>query len=167
MKLFKKDSVKLLPGGYLVDAVTEQPVTHTEFVAAQRKAHYFVELAKVLKTKSFVTTSADSLDEVLSDFDSNWLTKPEIKFVATKSVSQGELTTKLQKEALNFIQGQVENATNNNLNKFMQKFEVIYNFENVGLYFDNGVTQLSKLYTIDEIMQHVKPVIQHLSTYNK
>ena len=47
MKFTKK--VKLQEGGYLVDAVTENPVFHSEFVEQQKNVHYLIELSKNLK----------------------------------------------------------------------------------------------------------------------
>ena len=57
---------------------------------------------------------------------------------------------------------QEEMGTVSRLNEFMQKFNVINEFEEHGLFFGQGIVKLNKIYTIKDIQDSLKEVIDLL-----
>ena len=73
------------------------------------------------------------------------------------------MSDKLKAEALNWMNNQKVDEKNTKINAIMQKFNVISDFEAFGLYFSDGLAQLNKIYTIDEIVEAVSVLEPHLS----
>jgi len=162
MKHFLKASeVKTIGKGYLVNAKTESPVTHLEFVKAQEYAHYIATFATVAKTKDFKGKKADSLKDVLNEVDAI-LQKEDVQYLKTSTVIEGELTSQLRQEAMAFMNAQNQNNVSGKVNELMQQFNVINEFEDFGLFFEDGITKLNKIYTIEEILNNVTSVIDLL-----
>ena len=44
----------------------------------------------------------------------------------------------------------------------MQQFNTIADFEEFGLYFEEGVTKLHNIYTIDQILEAYKLIVEHV-----
>ena len=157
----KKSQLKVVNGGYLVTGKDEKPVTHEGFVAAQKRAEYVITFANLAKDKDFKGKEAYSLSQLKSDVNKT-LSSKGTTYVETKEVSKGELTEKLATEALAWINGYNDNSNAEKINKFLQEFNVINEFEEFGLYFDEGIVKLNKIYTIEEIKEAVKSVIELL-----
>ena len=154
----KKNELNLVNGGYLVAGKEETPVYNLDFISAQRHAEWVVTFAEKAKGKDFIGKVPDTIasvrDEVRKALSDNG-----VKYVATPKEVKQDLTEKLQKEALAFIGHREDVSKANKVNQFLQQFNVIQEFEEFGLYFEEDVCKLNKIYTIEEIVKAVTEVI--------
>ncbi len=161
-KIFvKKNELELVNGGYLVTGKEQTPVFNREFVAVQKHAHWVVTFAAKAKGKDFVGKKADSIESVRREVVEA-LTDNEVKYVKTPKLAKQDITDKLQKEALAFMSYKDEESKINKINRFLQQFNIIQEFEEFGLYFEEDICKLSKIYTIEEIVASVTEVIDLL-----
>ena len=162
-KIFvKKNELNLINGGYLVAGKEETPVYNLEFIAAQRHAEWVVTFAEKAKGKDFVGKQADSIADVKAEVIKALANKGVEYVKGPKNVKQ-DLTEKLKEEALAFIKFQGESSKTEKINKFLQQFNCLNDFENFGLYFDDSqIVKLNKIYTIEEIVKAVTEVIDLL-----
>tara|TARA_R110000851_G_scaffold305835_1_gene463985 strand:- start:2603 stop:3100 length:498 start_codon:yes stop_codon:yes gene_type:complete len=151
-KLFKKaGEVELINGGYVSDA-EGKPVTNVAFIDAQVRAHRLVTIAAAMEGKNFVANKVDSIDALVRGVDAKLNATTVQTFVEVPSIKKGKITLGLEKEALSFMQADEEAQDANRINKNMQEFCVISEFENHGLFFKAGVSKLEKIYSIEEIL---------------
>lgn len=137
-----KGKVSLNATNYLVDG-KGNPLTNAEFVFEQGEAHRLVLLAK----KATKTTTKVVEEEVIETS----VTKKE--FVKVPTVSLGELNQKLREESVTFVNSRWEAEVAVKVNNIMNNsFNAMKQFEDFGLFFGEGVVQLEKLYTIDEVV---------------
>lgn len=161
MKQFiKNNELQLLNGGYLSNA-SESPVTNAAFVQAQKSAEYVVTFAAIAKTKTLKDVKADSVESIRAEVEAS-LKKKDIKFLETTKVSEGKLTSQLKEEALAFMSGAENNAKTEKINAFLQQFEILKDFEEYGLFFEDGIVKLNKIYTLKEVIEAVKSTIDLL-----
>lgn len=159
-KLFvKKGELSLINGGYVVAGEKQTPVYNEEFIAAQIHAEWIITFAEKAKNKDFVGKEADDLADVILE-TMKALGDKEVKYVSAPKKVSTELTDKLKAEALNFINHDKETSKVNKINKFLQQFNVIKEFEEFGLYFEEDIVKLEKVYTIKEIVKAVESVIE-------
>lgn len=137
------------------------PVSNTAFVNAQKHAEYVVTFAEKAKGKDFVGKKADSIADLKAEV-SKELTKGDVKYVSEPKEVVKKLHTQLAEEALAFVNYDKKLSTVNKVNKFLQQFNVIQEFEEVGLFFEQDITKLNKIYTIEEIVKAVESVIEIL-----
>ena len=158
-KIFvKKSDLALVNGGYLVTGKNETPVFNVQFISAQKHAEWVVTFAEKAKGKDFAGKTPDSIESVRAEVIKA-LSDKGIEYVKSpKSVGQ-DLTEKLKKEALAFIEFQGESSKTEKINKFLQRFNIIKEFEEFGLYFEEDICKLDKIYTIEEIVKAVTSVI--------
>lgn len=163
-KIFvKKEDLKLINGGYLVAGEKELPVFHKKFIYLQRRARYIVEFAKAAKKYDFVGKKADSIKElkqkVLKELDSERI----IEYITVTKEPKTPISSKLREEALAFIEFDVKKNETEKVNKFLQDFNCLTEFEEFGLYFDDShIVKLEKIYTMAEIVKAVKDTINLL-----
>lgn len=159
MRLLEKKDVQITKG-YLMDT-KNQPITNHEFVAAQQKAYYFDILAQNVKKANFETCTPDNWNDImgktLAQLQGSAVVYAESVEVKTPTVD------KLEAEALAFLESQIKNENITGLNNEMQQFNIIRDFEEVGLFFTEGVVKLSNIYTISEIIENIKVIIPHLN----
>lgn len=162
MKNFLKSAdLQLVNGGYLVNK-ENTPVFHAGFVDAQKHADYIITFAQMAKGKDFVGKKADSLSELVSSVKSA-MDKKAIKFVDSPKEHKGDLTEKLAKEAMGFMNFKKDSSKVDKINAFMQQFEVLHEFEEFGLFFEEDIVKLQKIYTVKEILEAVDSVIDLLA----
>jgi len=154
----KKEQLELINGGYLSSTESGQPVTNADFVQAQEKAHYVVTFAKVFKSKDLKGKTPDSLEDIITEVQ-NTLAEKDVTYVTKAAKPAQELTDKLVKEALAFVDFKKEEKNNDLINDFMQQFNVLTDFETFGLFFENGIVKLPKIYTVAEILEAVTTCI--------
>ena len=158
-KIFvKKEELTLVNGGYVVTKEKETPVFNREFIAVQKHAEWVVTFAEKAKGKDFVGKAPDSIESVKEEVRKVLSSKGVEYIKAPKKVKQ-DLTEKLQEEALAFIKYQGESSKTEKINKFLQQFNIIQEFEEFGLYFEEDICKLNKIYTIEEIVAAVTAVI--------
>ena len=158
-KIFvKKEELTLVNGGYVVTGKNETPVYNEQFITVQKHAEWVVTFAEKAKGKDFVGKQADSIADVKAEVIKALASKGVEYVKGPKNVKQ-DLTEKLKEEALAFIKFQGESSKTEKINKFLQQFNVIQEFEEFGLYFEEDICKLNKIYTIEEIVAAVTSVI--------
>ena len=158
-KIFvKKEELTLVNGGYVVTGKNETPVYNEQFITVQKHAEWVVTFAEKAKGKDFVGKVPDSIESVKEEVRKALANKGVEYVKAPKKVKQ-DLTEKLQEEALAFIKYQGESSKTEKINKFLQQFNIIQEFEEFGLYFEEDICKLNKIYTIEEIVAAVTAVI--------
>ena len=158
-KIFvKKNDLNLINGGYVITGKNETPVYNEQFITVQKHAEWVVTFAEKAKGKDFVGKVPDSIESVKEEVRKALSSKGVEYVKAPKKVKQ-DLTEKLQEEALAFIKYQGESSKTEKINKFLQQFNIIQEFEEFGLYFEEDICKLNKIYTIEEIVAAVTAVI--------
>jgi hypothetical protein len=156
MEFLKSSELTLNPANYLISKVTNKPVTHLGFVRQQQAADYIVRLANAIKDKNFTHGKIDDLQAIKNQV------KAEINKAATKTYVPNEVepVSKVQDElaqhALDFIAFVEKQEKVDHINTIMQEYNVIAAIEEVGDYFSEGLTQINKIYSINEILEAVK-----------
>jgi hypothetical protein len=160
-KVFVTKENLAVKGVYLVETTTGKPVFHKEFVDAQRRAEYIITFAKLAKGKDFIGKQADSLEslkaEVLKTIGNKTTT-----YVKAPKVVKLELHEQLKGEAMNFVAYQEKKHNSAKVNEFLQEFNIINKFEACGLYMEEDVVELNKIYSIKEIVEAVEAVVELL-----
>lgn len=157
MEFIKSGELQLINGGYLATK-EETLVTHPEFVAAQESAHYLVTLASAFEKKDFVGKKADSVEDTIQEVVDQLNNASAVKYDTEVKEPKRKITDSLAKEALAWIEYQKDSANSEELNNDMQAFNIINDFEQVGLYFSKGMSKLTRIYTIAEILTAAKLV---------
>jgi hypothetical protein len=152
-KFLKKAELQLINGGYLTDK-KGNPITNQEFIKAQLAAEYIVTYAKVAKGKDFVGKKADTLQSVTKEVE-QLLNVQKVEFVSAPKAIDRPLQNSLMEEALSFISFQKDSSKTEKINEFMQQFVILHDFEQFGLFFEEGIVKLNKIYTIAEITEAV------------
>jgi hypothetical protein len=159
-KFLKVDGVKLINGGYL-STKDDAPVTNEAFVAAQKHAEYIVTFATMAKGKSFVAKKADSLDDLKAAVAKALETK-KTAFVTTPKKPAQKATEGLAKEALAFLDYGKNVGKAEKVNAFLQQFNVLQDFEEFGLFFEEGIVKLNTIYTVKDVVDAVESTIELL-----
>lgn len=154
----KNGELSLVNGGYLVTGKAQTPVCNDKFVALQIHAEWVVTFAEKAKGKDFVGKKPDSIEDVRAEVRKA-LSRSDVKYVSSPKEVKGDLTAKLQAEAMAFINFKNDSSKTDKMNKFLQQFNIIQEFEEFGLYFEESICKLNRIYTIEEIVAAVKEVI--------
>jgi hypothetical protein len=161
MKTFlKSEGVQLVNGGYL-STMEGVPVSHEGFVKAQKHAEYILTFAELAKGKSFVAKEADSLDALKREVNKKLAAKKTM-FVKSPKAPVKKLTQELADEAMSFMNFKKDSSKVDKINDFLQQFVVLAEFEEFGLFFDEDIVKLNRIYTMSEITKAVKAVIELL-----
>jgi hypothetical protein len=163
MEFIKKTDLSLKNGGYLSnkDGV---PVYNDQFVNAQHRAHYIVELAHATKGKDYVGKKADSFLTTVSEVVEGINATQTIKYAKEVKAPVRELQDKLAQEAMAWIKFDSASSTSKRINEAMQQFNIIKDFEDFGLFFSSDIVKLPVIYTIEEILEAVEIVEPHLES---
>lgn len=155
-EFLKSSELTLNSANYLVSAKSEKPVTHSEFVAQQKKAEYVVKLADAIKDKNFESVKVDDLQAIVAKVQAE-INASNVKSYVTAPVKPvSAANDELVQFALDFAAYGDEKAKTDKINEFMQGFNSISDVETVGEYFSEGLSKLSKIYTIAEILAAAK-----------
>ena len=148
--------------GYLSASSTEvKPIFNQAFVDAQKHAEYVVTFAEKAKSKDFVGKSADSLLDLANEVKELLASKPT-EFIPIPKKVGTPMHEKLKKEALDFHNSMSEISDTTQMNNFLQQFNVINEFETIGLFFEEDIVKLNKIYTMKEIVEAVQAVYKWL-----
>jgi len=163
MIFVKKEELALVNGGYLTAKAEEVPVNHEEFVKIQTEAHYLVNLASKVKETDFTTKVVKTFAEVVLEVKT--LMDDEKRTYVTKpSLAATPLQDGLKDEAMNWLKSQGEGSKADKLNSVLQKYNLLAEFEEFGLYFNTDkIVKLKKIYTLQEIVDAVTVLEPHLS----
>ena len=155
----KNGELALVNGGYVTFGEKQTPVYNADFIAVQKHAEWVITFAEKAKGKDFVGKQADSIADVKAEVMKALASKGVEYVKGPKNVKQ-DLTEKLKEEALAFIKFQGESSKIEKINKFLQQFNCLNDFENFGLYFDDSqIVKLNKIYTIEEVVTAVTEII--------
>jgi hypothetical protein len=156
----KKQELQLLNGGFLSDK-KGNPVSNQSFVEIQKHAEYIITFAQLAKGKDLKGKEAYSLKQLKEDV-SNALSKKSVSYLSQPEKINRELTDKLKKEALSFMSYQSDLSKVEKINKSLQQFNLLKEFEEFGLFFEQDIVKLNKIYTVDEVVEAVSEVIDLL-----
>lgn len=158
MKQFlKKGQVVLVNGGYLSND-KEAPINNDAFVKAQKHAEYIITFAEMAKGKDFKGKQADSLEELKAAVTKS-LADKDVAFVEKPTEVTKKLSKQLADEAMAFVKYQGEATKVEKINKFLQDFVILKDFEDYGLFFEDGIVKLNKIYTLAEVVTAVQSTI--------
>lgn len=164
MSMFlKKNDLALINGGYLVNKTTKAPVYNEDFVGAQKEAKMLVLLAERVKVANFESVKGDKFEDIVDSLNTE-LSREEIK-VYKEGPEAVKMPTveKLKKEALSWLNFKEEETKSQNVNRLMQRFNILSDFENFGLFFnEEKIEKLSHIYTIAEILNAIEILEPHL-----
>ena len=153
-----KDEVFVVKGYLSKDAKKVTPIFNKAFVDAQKHAEYVITFAEKAKGKDFVGKKPDSIAEV-KDEVAKALNKGGVEYVKKPKEVKKTIHKQLEEEALAFVNYDKSLGKVEKINKFLQQFNVITEFEEVGLFFEQDIVKLSGIYTIDQIVKAVESVI--------
>lgn len=161
-KSFLESKEVFVVKGYLSSNKTKvQPIYNSEFIAAQKNAEWAITFAAKCVDKDFKGKAPDSLEEVRNQVREE-LSSKGVEYVAKPTEVKQKLTEELKNEALAWLDYQKDTSKTEKINQFMQKFNVLYKFEEVGLFFEEDVIEIKKIYTVKEILDAVTSVIDLL-----
>ena len=163
MKFIKKNELELANGGYLVFKEGQLPVNHEEFVTLQEEAHYLVSLANKVSMTDFTSKQPISFQSVVDNVTKSLNDEKRIFVESPKAVAT-PTSDKLQKEALTWLNNKADESKTEKLNRILQKFSILQDFENFGLYFSTDkIVKLKQLYSLEEIVNAVSILEPHLT----
>ena len=73
------------------------------------------------------------------------------------------MNEKLQSEALAFIDFQTSSSKTEKINQFLQQFSILKEFEDFGLFFEEEIVKLNKIYTMDDVIKAVTDTVDLLN----
>jgi hypothetical protein len=88
--------------------------------------------------------------------------KETIEFVKGPKKVKRPTTEALKEEALAFLNFETEKDNTEKINKFLQQFSIINEFETFGLFFNPKISKLNKIYTMKEVVAAVSSMIDNL-----
>lgn len=163
MKKFLKSSEIALTSGYVSvkDATEVTPVSHPGFIIAQKHAEYIVTFAALAKGKDFKGKAADSLSDLEAAVKAELATKDRSYVDKPKKIVK-KLSQQLADEAMAFMSFEKDTTKVEKINAFLQQFNVLAEFEEFGLFFDEEIVKLNKIYEMKEIVAAVESTIDLL-----
>jgi hypothetical protein len=162
MKFLKNNELELVNGGYLVATEGQVPVNHKEFVQLQKEAHYLVNLANTVRATDFTVKEAITFDSVVKQVTLE-LNNEKRTYVNAPEAAATPTLDALQKEALAWLGNKENEGKTEKLNRILQKFNVIAEYEEFGLYFSTDkIVKLQALYTLEQIVEAVTTLEAHL-----
>lgn len=162
MKFLKNNELALVNGGYLTTKEGNTPVNHEEYVQLQKEAHYLVNLANTVRATDFEVKDVITFDSVVKQVTEK-LNDEKRTYVNAPEAAKTPTLDKLQKEALAWLGNKADEGKVEKLNRIMQKFNIIAEFEEFGLYFSTDkIVKLQALYTLEQIVEAVTTLEPHL-----
>ena len=166
MKTFLEVNNVFVVKGYLSSNKDKvQPISNSKFIAAQKIAEQVITFVDKAKGKDFVGKKADSITDINAEVRDS-LAKKGVEYVKTPKLVKGELTEKLKNEALAWMGSQKNVSKVEKVNDFMQKFNIVYKLEDIGLFFDEEIVEINKIYTIKEITKAATEIVDILDLIN-
>ena len=160
-KFLKSAELQLINGGYL-STTDGSPVTNSEFITAQKRAEYVITFAKHAKNKDFVGKKSDCLATMIKEVNAELATK-KTSYVALPKKAEKKLANQLADEAMAFMKFEENTSKVEKMNNFLQEFNTIHEFEEFGLFFDDGIVKLNAIYTMKELVNAVEQTIEILA----
>lgn len=163
MKFIKKDQLELVNGGYVVEKGTENPVFHSEFLEKQREAHALIMLSQKVKGADFKGTKPVRFEDLVRQVTDEIQTSNVKQYVSEPNKPEMLVTDNLQKEAMSWLNFETDKTTVQKVNKILQKFNIINEFEEFGLYFStDNISKLNNIYSMQQITEAVTTLEPHM-----
>jgi hypothetical protein len=163
MKFLKNGELELKNGGYLVAGKEETPVNHEEFVQLQKEAHYLVNLANSVRATNFEVKEAITFDDVVKQVTLK-LNDEKRTYVNVPEAEKTPTLDKLQKEALAWLGNKDGERKAEKLNRILQKFNILAEFSEFGLYFSTDkIVKLQALYSLEQVVEAVTTLEPHIN----
>ena len=153
-EFLKVGELQLINGGYLSNAKGE-PVTNTEFVKIQKLAEYVITFAAKAKGKDFVGKKAYSLSKLQTEVAEELSNKSLKAYIQAPKAVKLTTTDKLKSEAFAFMNFTNETERISKLNLYLSQFKIIDEFEEFGLFFEQDIIKLNRIYTMKEVISAV------------
>jgi hypothetical protein len=143
-KIFVKNGeLVLVNGGYVVFGEKATPVFNENFIAVQKHAEWVVTFAEKAKGKDFVGKEADSIYSIQLEVQKA-LSKSDVEYVKSPKKVIGELTDKLQAEALDFCKYHNELSRLKRLTSFCNSLILFKNLKSLVYTWKNKYVNLIK-----------------------
>lgn len=164
MQFLKKTDLTLANGGYLVTTEKQTPVNHDTFVSKQKEAHALVTLANKVKNADFTVKTPVTFESLRQEVTKELNEQQAKSYLAVPTKPSLSLTDNLAKEAMEWLDFEKTQGQTERINKMLQTFNIIGEFEEFGLYFNTDqIVKLSKIYTMEEIVEAMKVLEPYLS----
>ena len=162
MKFLKNGELELVNGGYLVSKEGQTPVNHEEFVQLQKEAHYLINLANTVRATDFEVKEAITFDDVVKQVTLK-LNDEKRTYVNVPEAEKTPTLDKLQKDALAWLSNKDGERKVEKLNRILQKFNILAEFSEFGLYFSTDkIVKLQALYSLEQVVEAVTTLEPHL-----
>jgi len=160
MSKFLESKEVFVVKGYLSSSKDKvQPIYNEEFIKAQQDAEFIITFAKKAKGKDFTGKEADSITDMLAETALE-LSQKDTKYLAAPKKVGKKLSEQLKEEALAFVKYKEESSKVDKVNDYLQRYNVVNEFEEIGLFFEDGICKLNKIYTMKEIVDAAKIFIE-------
>jgi len=160
-QFLKSSEVSVKNGGYLFNN-NGQPVSNKEFEEIQRRAEFIVTFNQKLKGKDLVGKKPENIQDIKNEVLRELSKSNNVQFLSKPEKVDRPLTDQLTSEALDFIKFQDDSSKTDKINQFLQPFKVLKQFQEFGLFFENGIAELNKIYTLEEVIDSVTDIIDYV-----
>lgn len=159
MEFLKLVDVKLNEAGYLVSVKTDKPVNNEAFVNAQNEAHLFVSIANECKGKKFKAEEVSTFSSIVDKVKKSLSEEAVYEYETAPKKPALSISDKIAAEGVAFAEFEGKQSKAAKVNKLLAQFEAIRKTEQVGEYFEEGVVNLKKLYSIDDLVTAAKIIV--------
>ena len=159
MEFLKLVDVKLNEAGYLVSVKTDKPVNNEAFVRAQNEAHLFVSIANECKGKKFKAAEVSVFASIVDKVKKSLSEEAIYEYETAPKKPDLSIADKIAAEGVAFAEFEGKQSKASKVNKLLAQFEAIRKTEQVGEYFEEGVVNLKKLYSIDDLVTAARIIV--------
>ena len=159
MEFLKLVDVKLNEAGYLVSVKTDKPVNNEAFVNAQNEAHLFVSIANECKGKKFKADAVSVFASIVDKVKKSLSEEAVYEYETAPKKPDLSIADKIAAEGVAFAEFEGKQNKASKVNKLLAQFEAIRKTEQVGEYFEEGVVNLKKLYSIDDLVTAARIIV--------
>ena len=159
MEFLKLVDVKLNEAGYLVSVKTDKPVNNEAFVNAQNEAHLFVSIANECKGKKFKAAEVSVFASIVDKVKKSLSEEAIYEYETAPKKPDLSIADKIAAEGVAFAEFEGKQSKASKVNKLLAQFEAIRKTEQVGEYFEEGVVNLKKLYSIDDLVTAARIIV--------
>jgi len=160
-KFLKQGEVVLINGGYLSNKNSE-PICNAEFVEAQQRIEFLDKFIQEAKKHDFEGKQAENFDNFRSNFIIDFSQTKDVSFINIPTKPKSKLQDELLAETLKFVNFEHEKELAKRINYHLQRFIIIKEFEEFGLFFTNDIVKLNKIYTLEEIIKIISENVELL-----
>lgn len=159
MEFLKLVDVKLNEAGYLVSTQTGKPVNNEAFVNAQNEAHLFVSIANECKGKKFKADEVSVFTSIVDKVKKSLSEEAVYEYETAPKKPAFTISDKIAAEGVAFAEFEGKQSKASKVNRLLAQFEAIRKTEQVGEYFVEGVVNLKKLYSIDDLVTAARIIV--------